>query len=213
MLPILAGILAGAGALYAATEFSARQEENDTGGNFVAAELDTDGIKSKLNAYFWQASKLHQKCNEIEIKSCDVMMGSIELPDDNTMTRLGNRIYDTMLPVSRAMLLSQLKNVNCDCHDLLKKYAGVFKRANAILETNGKQSIFIKKRHVDNSTLVLNNGLGNEDWSDDFGAQVDRVRDFIEASYNAANAMIDALDTIDSEPCACVDNELKSLCA
>lgn len=213
MLPVIAGLLAGAGALYAAAEFSAKREENETGGSFVAAELDTAGIKARLNKYFWQASKLHQKCNEIAMKSCDVMMGSIELPDDNTMTRVGNRIYDTMLPVSRAMLLGQLKNVNCDCHDLLKKYAGVFKKANAILENNGKQPIFIQKRHVDNSTLVLNNGLGNEDWSDDFGAHVDRVRDFIEASYNAANAMIDALGTIDSEPCACVGNELKSLCA
>lgn len=213
MLPIIAGILAGAGALYAAAELSARQDEKESGGRFVAKELDIAGIRDKLFDYTGLATSLSVKCSDLGLKSCDMMMGAIELPDDDPVTKVGNKIHDTMLPVSRAMLLSQLKDLNNESHKLLKKYAGVFKKANELLESNGKQAIMIRKRHVDNSELVLDNRLSNENWSNDFDNLLDRVRDFIDASHFAAGDMRTALKEIDGECCEHVDAELASICA
>lgn len=213
MYPIIAGFLAGAGALYAASELSAKQDEKETGGSFIANDLDINGVKSKLNSYFWLASKLYQRCNDLSLKSCDMMMGSIELPDDDPITKIGNKIYDRMLPVSRAMVLSQLKDINSDCQKLLKKYAGVFKNANETLESHGMKVVLIRKRHVDNSALILDNKLTNENWSSEFEAHLDKVRDFIEESYDAAHTLIDALDSIEGNSSDCTDEELNSICA
>lgn len=213
MLPIIAGLLAGAGALYVAAEFSARDDEKKSGGTFVASELDINGIKSRLDSYFWFASKLYQRCNELSFKSCDMMTGSINLPDDDMVTKIGNKIYDTTLPMVRNVTLSQLKDINTDCHKLLKKYAGVFKKANDILKSNGKQTILIQKRHVDNSELVLDNTLKNDNWTDALNAKLDMVREFIEASYDAANDMIEALNALNSSPSSGYKGELNSICA
>ena len=213
MFPVVLGALAGAGALFAFAHLSEKQDEEKNGGVFDAASLDAQGVRVKLDVYFWQASKLYQRCNDLTIKAGGMLCPAIDLPDDDLPTKIGNRLYDVMTPVSRAGLVSQLKDINNDCLKLLGKFAGAFKKANAILEKNGQTPVLIQKKHVDSSGILVNNAMSNEDWDSDFEAQVDKVRDFIEASYNAADKLIEALRPLQDASDDVPDSSLDAICA
>lgn len=214
MLPVfLFGALAGAGALYAASEISARKNEQENGGKFDASALDIAGLSSKLNSYFFKASALDMKCSELSMRSTNASMPALRLEDDSFLQKIGNAFYDATCPMMRKLYLSQLCDINDECHKNLSRYAEVFKKANEVLEQAGQPPVFIAQKHIDSNALLVNNALSNDDWDTDFDAQLETVRSFISATSEAADKLANALDALSATSTEQTDTPQDAICA
>lgn len=203
MLPaFLFGVVAGAGALYAVSELSAKKAEKEGDCSIDATSLDIKGLSSKLNRYFFKASALDMKCTDLVMRSSNASMTALRLDDDSFLTKIGNAFYDATCPLMRKLYLSQLRDINDECHKTLSHYAGVFKKANEVLEKAGQEAVFIASKHIDSNALLVNNAMSNDDWDTDLTAQIEKVRSFIRATSEAADKIANSLDLLldKSEP-------------
>jgi hypothetical protein len=113
--------------------------------------------------------------------------------------RVGNAIVGKMTEISRAGKQDAVLAAKKEAEQLYLRHRGVFARANAVLEQHGMQRVSCKGITFSGQAFSLNNALSNDDWVLEFDALVDKVRDFLDKSTEAADQLINNLERIQDE--------------
>jgi hypothetical protein len=196
---LLGGALAGAVGLTAAALLSEKKSDAYFSGGAspdAANSLGAEDVATRLNSYFFKATALALKCSSLSLESGELHCTPIDLPDDDFLTKVGNKIGGSLTITCRAGKLSSLRDLKKEAERLYQGHRNLFVRANTILERNGEETVSLKFPSLQNQDLTLNNSLSNDDWILDFDDLCGKVRDFINKTIEIAEKLIGKLEAL-----------------
>jgi hypothetical protein len=130
------------------------------------------------------------------MESGDLHHTPIDLPDDDILTRVGNRIGGKMTETSRSWKLDALLDLKKEAEKLFREHSSVFKQANILLKASGMETVSFKGVSFKEQDFTLNNDLSNDDWILDFDALADKVRDFLNTSSALVERLINGVERL-----------------
>lgn len=201
MSVFLGGALAGIAGLSAAALL--RKDSLDSDGctdvpfnGSGAASLKTAKVREAMDEYFFKAHDLADQCFALLMKSTDLGMGPIALPDDSLLERAANALGGGLTRISRTFQADELRSLRKRATRLYNQYRPAFERGNALLAAKNLAGVSISTENLD-TQVPLDNSLANEDWYDDLDAACNRLHDFLTESSDAAWKLLKQLEQLE----------------
>lgn len=193
-LAFIGGTLSGIVGLAAATYIDHRLTESKFSPSLKQPEtLNAKQVSRELNNYFFKAQAIESNCNKIALEGSDLILSVMPLPWDNPLRKTLNIIGGKMLGVSQRWKISQLLDCGKEAKRLYARYEGIFERGNEILEAMGKMPVSLVMLPEFDGATIPPSSTTNEDWETEFEKLADAIRDVIEKTCVAAEALIEKL--------------------
>lgn len=160
------------------------------------ASLDAAEVREAMDEYFFKAHDLADQCFALLMKSTDLGMGPIALPDDSLLERAANALGGGLTRLSRSFQTSELRSLRKRVTRLYTQYRPIFERGNALLIAGNMTGVRISTENLD-TQVALDNSLANEDWYDDLDGACNRLHDFLTESSDAAWKLLKQLEQLE----------------
>ena len=197
MLPLvfLSGALTGAAGLALAAMWDKKRVEEAFPEDLKRPEkLNVEATVNLLNCYFFSAQKCYAKCNEIVLKSTDLISTPIELPDDGIFQKTANFVGGGANRLCRNWREQELLTIKKEVANLFSRYNGVFKHANNLLVQKGEEPVSLMGIALGDVPQKIDSSLENDNWDEELGSLADSVIRFIELSCEVSERLVDKLE-------------------
>lgn len=195
-LVFLGGALTGAAGLLAAALWDqSRIEAQFSPLLKSASSLDAGQAAGQLNSYFFKAQEMYARLNEIMLESCELIATPISPPDESIFEKVGASLGGRATLWLRGWRESQLNDLARELEQLFDRYRGVFERANELVPRADAEPVDLRALKLSGTDVVINRSLDNDDWDLELAQLAAPIEDFIQKSCDAAERLIDALET------------------